>query len=518
MPSIRVPAGFVRGESRAAVPGRYSDGNLIRWQNGVLKPIGGWERQTAQPLASRPRWAFVWLDERFERYQGVICDNNVYVEHDSIYRNITPADWRDADKAQNARGFGSGNYGKADYGRDNEDRGGSMGNPGADNNRERTAYPVSFSADKWGQGEFLFGTSADGRIFVWNPSTPNVAPIVCPNAPTLVQSFIVTDERHLMAFGGAGKPNRVAWSDSENREGWDFLNVEGQAGWFDLQDAGLIYCARKIPGAILIFTQTSVWVCRYIGYPNFYGFTKLADSVAPVSPQSVVVAGTRTFWWGTQSFFKYEGGVVAPIACDLGTSPFEDVSRYWAPKRVTGGYNGNYQEVWWFYPSAGQNADPIENDRYVIFNFLEGWWADGSLARSFFLSSPIDNYPVGGAPDGMIYSHERGWLNAGQPRAQFGMIWAQVETLSFEDGDRLYSVTQMQPDTKGAATDVRFEFECRESRGGPNLPVEAFTCREDGYCDARFTARDFTMRVIPTVDGLFGVGALNFDAKPRGKR
>ena len=518
MPTIRVPAGFVKGESRAAVPGRYSDGNLVRWQNGVLKPIGGWERSTEMALASKPRWGFVWLDDKFDRHQGTICDANVYVSQAGVQREITPADWRDADKAQNARGFGSGNFGVGLFGDDSEGRGGSAGDPTSDNDRERTAYPVSFSADKWGQGEFLFGSSADGRVFVWNPSTPGVAPVVCPNAPTLIQSFVVTDEQHLMTLGGNGFPNRVAWSDQGNREGWDFVDVDGQAGYFDLQDAGLIYCARKIPGAILIFTQTSVWICRYIGYPNFYGFTKLADSVVPVSPQSVVVAGTRTFWWGTQSFYKYEGGVVAPVICDLGTNPFEDVHKFWAPKRVTGGFNGSYPEVWWFYPTKGQNADPVENDRYVIFNYVEGWWADGYLGRSFFISSPIDNYPIAGGANGVLYSHERGFTNNGQPRASEGMIWAEIDTLSFEDGDRLYTVTQMQPDTRGDATGVRFEFDCRESRGGPNLPTERFECREDGYCDARFTARDFTMRVYPTKDGLFGVGALNFEAKPRGKR
>lgn len=517
MATIRIPAGFVRGEARAAVPGRYSDGNLVRWQNGVMKPVGGWNRLTQTVLASTPRWGFVWLDSKFDRYQGTICDANVYVEKNSVRTDITPFDWRNSEAAQSARGYGSGNFGLALFGNDSDPRGGAGGSGSSDTDRSRTSYPVSFSAEKWGQGEFLFGSSADGRVFSWNPATPTTAPAVVPNAPSLIQAFIVTDEHHLMCLGGGGFPNRVAWSDQGNREGWDFARVEGQAGYFDLEDAGLIYCARKIPGAYLIFTRTSVWVCRYIGYPNYYGFTKLAAGVAPLSPQSVVVAGNRTFWWGAQSFFKYEGGVVTPMPCDLGTSPFEDADMFWAPKRISGGFNGTYQEIWWFYPTR-QNTDRVENDRYVVFNFAEGWWADGYLRRTFFASSPIDNYPIAGSTERHLYAHEQGLLAEGQPRASTGMIWAEAMTLSFDDAEHVWSVTQMQPDTRGLATDVRFEFDIRLARGAPNAFTAKFECRPDGYTDARFTARDFTLRVYPTDDVLFGVGALNFETKMRGKR
>jgi hypothetical protein len=293
--------------------------------------------------------------------------------------------------------------------------------------------------------------------------------------------------------------------------------VEGQAGYYDLQDAGLIYCARKIPGGILIFTQTSVWICRYIGYPNFYGFQKLAESVAPISPQAVVVGSNRAFWWGQgRSFWKYEGGVVAPVPCTLGLDPFESMDIYNAPKRVTGCYNGNYPEVWWFYPSKGQNGPVVVNDRYVIFNPNDGWWSEGQLERSFMIASPIDNYPVGGNIAGNLYAHEQGYLDEGLTRA--GKAWVEVDAMSFDDADTVYSVTQMQCDTGGAAKNVTFEFGCRITRGGPTLPVVAYTPRDDGYVDTRFSARDFTIRIIGQIDGPWAVGALVFKAVPRGRR
>jgi hypothetical protein len=190
---------------------------------------------------------------------------------------------------------------------------------------------------------------------------------------------------------------------------------------------------------------------------------------------------------------------------------------YFGPRRITGGFNGTYNEIWWFYPQRGQNnrARP-ENNRYVIYNFQEGWWADGYLDRSFYDASPIDNYPMAGSPEGHVYAHEQGYTASAAPITE--QRWVEMDAMSFEDGDRLYTVTQLQTDSGGDPQNVRFEFDCRMARGGPSLPTERYNPRPDGYVDARFTARDFTMRIIGMVDKPWAVGALNFDMKPRGKK
>ncbi len=230
MPTIRVPSGVVRGESQASVPGRWYDANLIRWQQGVMRPVGGWERIVQTPLGSIPRTAHVWKDNNGARHSAFICDSAVWRENGGSYNNITPTDFADANKNA-ARGFGSGVYGTLDYGMDDEERGPS--NSGFDPNKY-----VRFSVDNWGE-DLLFSTSADGRIFVWKPSLPNDAPLVAANAPTLVQAFLVTDERHLMAFGSAGFPDRVTWSQQGNRTDWNYANVAGSAGFYDLEGACL---------------------------------------------------------------------------------------------------------------------------------------------------------------------------------------------------------------------------------------------------------------------------------------
>lgn len=511
MPTIRVPPGVIRGESDAMVPGRFHAVNFLRWVQGRLTPIGGWERTTQTPLASIPRTSHVWFDTDGTRQQGIVCDAHIYRVTNNIYSNITPLGFNTA-LSTLARGYGSGLYGLADYGSDDEARGG----PGAPTD-VFARKPVKFSTSNWND-EFLFSTSADGRIWIWDPKTPSVAPVVAANAPGLIQDFIVTDEHHLMAFGASGKPNQVSWSDQGNREGWDFTDVTGQAGFFDLEGAGVIMSAVKVPGAILIFTTTSVWQGRYIGAPYYYAFNKIAEGCTPISPQAVGVAGPRAYWMGQRSFWKYEGGVVTPMPCSLGSTPFEKLDPQMARHRVTAGFNGAFPEIWFYYPER-QDLVPgaVENNRFVIYNFDEDWWADGTQARSMFTSSPIDQIPIAAHPGGWMYQHETGFLDEGQPRLD--RVWGEVGGISFDDGDSNYTVKQCQIDSPLGPESVQFKFRGKRTRGGAEADLGTYIPRPSGLLNTHFTARDFTMRIEGRVDGPWALGAFNFhNVSKRGPR
>jgi hypothetical protein len=507
MPAVRIPPGIARGESRAMIPGRYYAGSLIRWHEGNLKPVGGWERISPAALGSVPRAGLTWTDTNFRRHMAVLCDGKVWRTQDGKWFDLTPPDYKDA-SLSGARGFGSGNFGLADFGSDKEQRGATT---------LTRDLPATFTLDTWGE-ELLFGSSADGRVFVWKPSDPTAAPFVAPNVPILAQAFLTTEERHLMCFGGDGYPNRVAWSDAGNRERWNYANVTGQAGFNDLEGAGQILTAKKIPGGILIFTQTSVWLCQYIGAPYFYGFTKLAENVAPVSPQAIVIAAGKAYWMAQKTFHKYEGGIVQPLPCTLDLDPSEEMDELRAPRRVCAGFNGVYPECWWFYPSKGQNVENPENDRYVIFNFVDGWWSEGALARSFYVADLIEGYPMAGAPSGMVYQHERGYLAEGQTRE--GLVYAEVSSVGFDDGENNWSVTHAQVDGRPGIEPeaVRFDFSGVTVRGAPYRALGSWSPRPTGYMNTRFTARDFSYRVVGLKDVAWSVGAVHFTAVLRGKR
>jgi hypothetical protein len=500
-PTIRVPPGIMRGESRAHIPQRWYDANLVRWKQGLLSPVGGWERLNPTPFASVPRAGHVWLDTESNRHMAVLCDAHVYREREGVYTNITPTGFVDANSTA-ARGYGSGMYGQKDYGRDDEAR--ASGISGV------LQEYVKFSADNWND-ELLFSSSADGRLFVWSPQTPGTAPAVVPNAPLFIQAFLVTDEHHVMTFGAQGFPNRVSWSDAGNRNSWDPTVITGQAGFFDLENAGSIITAYKIPSGILVFTSTGVWLGRYLGAPYYYGFNRISEGAVPISAHAVAVAGSKAYWIGKRSFWKYEGGVVAPVTSTLGLEPFESFAKA-SNRRVCAGFNGAYPEVWFFYPSEQElSITATENNRYIIYSFDPGneWWADGYIGRSMFFSSPVDGFPIAGDSYKYIYQHEKGYLAEGSSRA--GMCFAEIGSISFNDGASCWQVNQFQIDSALGAESVTVDIWGRRARGGPEEHLQTCTPRPNGYVDAHFTARDFSMRIIGQVDGPWSLGAMVFN-------
>lgn len=510
MPTLRIPPGVVRGESLSHVPQRWHEVNLIRWQGGIMKPVGGWERQTANPMMSIPRNGHVWFDSNGNKWRAYLCDGHIYAQFEDTVYDLTPVDFVDANSTI-ARGYSSGDYGELDYGMDDEDRGSGLG--AADPER-----PTRFSLDNW-NNELVFGSSADGRIFIWDPDTPLEPPHTAEGVPPLMQAVIVTDEHHLMTFGGEGTRNRVAWSDQDNRAGWDYTRVDGQAGFYDLENAGRILCGIKIPGAVLCFTATGVWIGRYIGSPYFYGWNRLAEGCAPVSPHAIAVAGQKAWWMGTKSWWKFEGGIVAPMTSTLGLEPFENMMIQAAPRRVTAGFNGLYPEVWFFYPeNQGLSALETENNRYVIYNFEEGWWADGWMHRSFFTFSPHDRAPMAGDDMGYIYTHETGYKAEGSPR--LGMVYAQSSAISFTDGERNTAVHQGRIDSPEGPESVVFTIRGNYNRGGEfYLMHEDLSPRPDGVIDFHFQAADFTMRIEGRVDAPWALGNLVInEPKVRGKK
>lgn len=510
MATVRVPPGVFRGESRAAVSGRWYAVSLVRWREGNLCPVGGWDKLNPQPFASVPRAGLTALDNNFKLHRLIVCDAHVYRGDRAQFFDITPAGYLPSDDRIVSRGYGSGAFGLADFGRDDDPRGGSVA--------ENLAFvvPVAFSIDVWAE-DILFGSSTDGKVWVWTPKAPLDAPKLIPNCPALIQGFITTDEHALMVFGSEGQPNRVAWSDLGNREGWNYANVTGQAGFFDLEGAGLILCARKIPGGVLVFTQTSVWLGTYIGAPYFYGFTKIAEHLTPISPQAVTVAAGKAFWMTAAGFAQYIGGVVQPLPCTLDLNPSEDIDTRAAPRRVCSGYNGKYPEIWWFYPTKGQGEKP-ENDRYVIYNHADGWWSEGELSRSFYAASPIETMPFAGSPDMNVFQHERGYLDQNIERGD--RVFAEVGNVSFDDGENLCTVLSAQPDMRESVgkNSVQFRFSGNLVRGAPFKPLGAWSPFESGYMPARFTARDFSYRVVEVKAGPWSVGATVFEVKGRKRR
>jgi hypothetical protein len=98
--------------------------------------------------------------------------------------------------------------------------------------------------------------------------------------------------------------------------------------------------------------------------------------------------------------------------------------------------NGQYNEIWWFYPSEGST----EVDKYVAYNFLDNTWTTGSMARTSGVDSGVFQNPIWASTDQYIYEQETGFSYGGAtPFAESGAI-------SIGAGERMVDVKELIPD------------------------------------------------------------------------
>ena len=58
---ITPPAGIVTNGTEYSNTGRWVDGNLVRFENGAMQPIGGWNRFKETPLVGTPTGMYLSL-------------------------------------------------------------------------------------------------------------------------------------------------------------------------------------------------------------------------------------------------------------------------------------------------------------------------------------------------------------------------------------------------------------------------------------------------------------------------
>ena len=72
--------------------------------------------------------------------------------------------------------------------------------------------------------------------------------------------------------------------------------------------------------------------------------------------------------------------------------------------KILAGVNAEFSEVLWFYPAEGS----FENDRYVVYNYLDKVWYFGTLARTAWLDRGTRTFPL--ATDTTVCIQPRIWL------------------------------------------------------------------------------------------------------------
>lgn len=487
---IDLPPGMYRNGTDLQSSGRWRSGSLVRWRDGVMRPVGGWRVRKDTELDVPMRGAIAWQDNGGDRWLAFGSYDGLYVLSASgTQTDITPSGLTSGNEiAATNTGYGGSFYGTSFYGTSRPDNG---------NFSEATTWSLS----TW--GEYLIACNADdGVIYEWQLNTSNDAAAVS-NAPTDCLGAFVTEERFLFALGAGGNPRKVQWSDREDNTTWTPA-ATNEAGSFELRTVGQIQGAVSTRGQTLIVTDTEAHVANYIGPPFVYGFEVVGAACGAISRKSIVAHEGGAMWMGVDGFFAYRGGDATRIPCDVADYVFRDFNRN-QKSLVHGIENAKNGEIWWFYPSGASTSC----DRYVAFNYEGGHWSTGDLARSTGVDSGVFPAPIWFDSDGVVYDHEVGLNYDG------ASVYAESGPYSLNAGDRVISVNQLIPDEETQG-EVQAEIKTRFYPNGDETTFGPYTMANP--TDVRLTGRQIRIKIESTGPEDWRWGIPRLRATPRGKR
>lgn len=585
---ITPPAGIVKNGTDYANKGRWVDGDLVRFENGYLKPLGGWgyfknnpvgtfysgtvgtttssntltitttvvhgfsvggtvylegfnatggvsqaEINTSFSIVSVPSTTtftvsvntsatstatssastiikpeipigmYSYKANNGEEILAIGTRAGVNVLYNDTWYDITPSGFI-GDDVITSTGYGAYHYGVEDWG----------------DERSTSALNFdtkSFSFDNWGE-HLVFCFAGDGKLYQWRPNagggSPDTIATAITNAPTGCQAVVVSNERHLIAIGANGDPRKIAWSDREDNTNWT-STARNTAGDLQIPTGGKANYAVKWQNDIIIFTDVGINRLYYTGSPFVYGIQDAGVNCKAISARSITSAGGFLSWISENSFFSFDG-TLRELKSDVHDYIFDNIQVN-TQKSTFGTHNIDFNEIWWFFPVG--DVDQLTPNKYVIWNYIDNVWSIGSIDRSCWVDQGVFNYPISCDSNGFVYEHDKRPLFNSPGLDDNQVPFAVTGPLEIGNGDRLAQVNQILPDEESnSLPGITIGFTGKNTPLGTETDFGNFTFETDGYTDARFTARQLSMKVTGSLTQDFQVGNIRLDIKPRGRR
>jgi hypothetical protein len=359
------------------------------------------------------------------------------------------------------------------------------------------------------------------------------------DVPTIQNYITVSDTfRFVFAFGAndygvsAQSPLLVRWSDQENAADWT-PSTTNQAGSLTLTRGSQIITALQTRQEILVWTDSTLYSMQYLGYPLVWNAQLMGDNLSIVSESAAALASGVVYWMGRDKFYKYDGRVQTQN-CDLREYIFNDFNAQQA-EQVFASTNEGFNEVWWFYCSAGSTVV----DKYAIYNYAEDIWYYGTMGRTAWLDSGILEFPLAATYSNNLVNHESGLDNneTATPTAIESYITSSETDI--DDGHNFVFIRRILPDMtfRGSTTEnptatlsiiplmnAGSGYTDPASVGGTNeaavtrtatVPIEKFT----GQVFIRVRGRQFSFKVYNNQLGsMWQLGAMRLEIKQDGQR
>lgn len=359
------------------------------------------------------------------------------------------------------------------------------------------------------------------------------------DVPTIQNYITVSDTfRFVFAFGAndygvsTQSPLLVRWSDQENAADWTPFTTN-QAGSLTLTRGSQIITALQTRQEILVWTDSTLYSMQYLGYPLVWNAQLLGDNISIVSESAAALASGVVYWMGRDKFYKYDGRVQTQN-CDLREYIFNDFNAQQV-EQVFASTNEGFNEVWWFYCSAGSTVV----DKYAVYNYAEDIWYYGTMGRTAWLDSGILEFPIAATYTKNLVNHENGLDNneTATPTAIESYITSSETDI--DDGHNFVFIRRILPDMtfRGSTTEnptatlsiiplmnAGSGYTDPASVGGTNeaavtrtatVPIEKFT----GQVFIRVRGRQFSFKIYNNQLGsMWQLGAMRLEIKQDGQR
>ena len=420
-----------------------------------------------------------------------------------------------------------------------------------------TASPINLPQRDWWMDNFdndLVANIRNGPIFWWqrgttvNPDTALATKAIWlkdlattdgydPDAvPAKVMQVLVSQQdKHLIAFGAVPfgstseadfDPLLIRWADQDTPTDWT-PSQTNTAGDLRVSRGSRIVRAMPTRQEILVWTDTNLYTLQFLGTLDVFGLQEYADNVSVISPRCMASAANITYWMGQDKFYAYTGRVET-LPCTLRDHVFKNIN-IGQSDQVICGTNEQWNEVWWFYPTA----DSDYNNAYVVYNHLERIWYYGSIDRTAWLDSPLRHYPQaantpGGTDTGYLYNHESSVDADGEPMVSF----IRSSDFDLADGDQFMLTRRLVPDldfagstaaTPEATIQLRhrnFPGSALQSDTADNARIiESTVGQYTTQVFVRARARQMAIKVMSENLGVnWQLGAPRLDVRPDGQR
>ena len=415
-----------------------------------------------------------------------------------------------------------------------------------------------------------FGTKVialihDSACFEWDSNATNATSTratIISGAPTASREMLVsTPDRHLVFFGTEttiGDPTTqdlmfIRFSNQEDINTYAPTSVN-TAGTQRLSDGSRIVGAVRGRDAIYVWTDTSLFIMRFVGAPFTFGFTQVGTNCGLIGESAAIEVDGAAYWFSENGFFRYAGSLETMV-CLVEDYVFNDLNTT-ASQLINAGLNNLYGEITWFYCSSGSTVV----DRCVTYNYMESTpqrpiWTTGSLARTTWQDSAVFGLPhatyysadddasfdVVGNTDGstIYYEHEKGTDQV--QGASITPITSNIESGDFDitaqrsrqgqvtgiatfqgDGEYIMKIRRFIPDflSQTGNTQVTLQLRNYPSDSYASSSLGPFTINSStSKVDTRARARAMSLKIANTgTSQSWKLGTFRLDTQPDGRR